>query len=298
MHRTLSVEPLESKIVAQLMTSGAQIEVLHTLFPAPLDITVVESSPVLEFSLRPVAPGTGGYFGSERSGGGFARLGAVFFKAAKVPLRVICPLGTSRTLRCVLPRKLSADLDLPGVDWHAAELSAALDIEDPEIRTALLELTNEVMNPGFASRTLVDGCLNVVMVKLARYLQGKRTQVAAMSGGLSPHQLRRVRERIAAAGCAPTISELAALAGVSNRHLMRAFKQSTGRTIGTYVEEVQLERARQLLLQTDLSIKAIANQLGFSHTQNFSTAFQRATRQSPKVFRREHRGRDGAEAGN
>jgi AraC family transcriptional regulator len=292
MQRTLSVEPLESKVVAQLMTSGAQIEVLHTLFPAPLDITVVESSPVLEFCLRPVAPGTCVYFGADRGGGGFGRLGPIFFKAASVPLRVVCPLGNSRALRCVLPRKLSMDLELPDIDWHATELSAALDIDEPDIRAALVELANEVMNPGFASRTFIDGCLNLIMVKLARYLHGKRTRVVVANGGLSPHQLRRVRERIASGGCAPTVSELAELAGVSNRHLMRAFKQSTGRTIGTYVEEVQLERAKQLLLQTDLSIKAIANQLGFSHTQNFSTAFHRATRQSPKVFRQEHRGRE------
>jgi AraC family transcriptional regulator len=102
--------------------------------------------------------------------------------------------------------------------------------------------------------------------------------------------LRDVQERIAATECAtPSIVELAALIGVSGRHLTRAFKQSTGQTVGAYVETVQLTRAKTWLTESDLTIKQIAARLGFAHAKNFSTAFYRATMQTPAAYRREHR---------
>lgn len=291
MCRTMSVEPLQSTVVAQLLSPGAQLEVLESTWPAPLDITVVESDPVVELSLIPVAPNTGGYFSIGRNAGRFARLGPLYFKAASVPLRVRCPVGHARTLRCTLPRERSVELQLHDTDWQPAVLNAGLDIDDRGIRATLMQLANEVKDPGFASRMLIDAGMTLMMVNLARYLHRKQALSTQTRGGLSPNQLRRVRERIAADGPVPTICELASVAEVSNRHLTRAFKQSTGKTIGAHVQEVQLQRAKHLLLQTDFPIKAIAGQLGFSCPHNFSTAFYRATSQSPKVFRRENRSR-------
>ena len=107
-------------------------------------------------------------------------------------------------------------------------------------------------------------------------------------GGLAPWQLRRLREALSELdGPAPGLVELAHIAGVSPRHLTRAFKQATGRTMGDYVQEVRLDRARDLLAGTDLPLKEIASKLGFASLASFSTAFRRAAGETPTGYRRQ-----------
>ena len=81
------------------------------------------------------------------------------------------------------------------------------------------------------------------------------------------------------------MSELAALCGISPRHVMRGFKHSTGATLHSYVEQVRLARAKELLTSTDLGINAIATQLGFAQTSSFSAAFRRVIGVPPSTFR-------------
>jgi AraC-like DNA-binding protein len=55
-------------------------------------------------------------------------------------------------------------------------------------------------------------------------------------------------------------------------------------SIGTYISESRIERARRLLVGGH-SIKAISISLGFSSPANFSTTFRRVTGESPREFR-------------
>jgi AraC-like DNA-binding protein len=52
---------------------------------------------------------------------------------------------------------------------------------------------------------------------------------------------------------------------------------------------MRTERARSLLLETDLPLSAIARQSGFNGTKYFGDAFQRLTGTSPGEFRRQSR---------
>ena len=88
---------------------------------------------------------------------------------------------------------------------------------------------------------------------------------------------------------ADTVAELAALAGISPAHLRRAFKQSTGSTIGEHIRQVQFERARTLLADTDLRLNEIATRLGFSAPYGFTVAFQRSAGETPSAFRQRMR---------
>jgi AraC family transcriptional regulator len=78
---------------------------------------------------------------------------------------------------------------------------------------------------------------------------------------------------------------LAALAGFSRRHFIRAFTERGGTTPMRYVHRVRLEEARVLLNDTDLPVAAIAARCGFSHAQHLSTSFRRDTGLTPSQFR-------------
>jgi len=69
----------------------------------------------------------------------------------------------------------------------------------------------------------------------------------------------------------------------------RRFKRILGRTPKAELLRIQIDRARQLLMETDLGLAAIAEQAGFSNEKYFSDAFVRQTKQRPTDFRRESR---------
>ncbi len=67
--------------------------------------------------------------------------------------------------------------------------------------------------------------------------------------------------------------EIAQLAGISRRQLERLFKQYLGSLPSRYYLELRLQRARQLLIDTNNSIVQVGLMCGFSSGSHFSTAF-------------------------
>ena len=76
---------------------------------------------------------------------------------------------------------------------------------------------------------------------------------------------------------------------LSRRSLETHFKKLLGRTPHDEIVRVQIERAKQLLAQTELPLKAIAARLGFRHPEYLNVLFRRATGQTPGAYRRETR---------
>jgi transcriptional regulator GlxA family with amidase domain len=67
--------------------------------------------------------------------------------------------------------------------------------------------------------------------------------------------------------------DIAGLVGLSRRQLERLFKQYLGSLPSRYYLELRLQRARQLLLETNYSIVQVGLMCGFSSGSHFSTAF-------------------------
>ena len=86
--------------------------------------------------------------------------------------------------------------------------------------------------------------------------------------------------------------DLAAIArtlGVSYTSFRRAFKQETGLAPAQFQCEIRLNRARDLLVSTSLSVSEIADQTGFSSVFYFSRAFKKRTGLTPKAYRNRSR---------
>lgn len=71
----------------------------------------------------------------------------------------------------------------------------------------------------------------------------------------------------------------------SSSTLRRRFKAIVGRTIHEEIRRVRIERAKQLLISTDLSFKQIARQTGFSSTQYMATVLRQQEGLTPKDYR-------------
>lgn len=109
-------------------------------------------------------------------------------------------------------------------------------------------------------------------------------------GGLSPGVLRRIRDHIDAnLESNVNLEELAGLANLSRCHFARAFKHSIGAAPHCYVMHRRLEKAQQLLADTELPLAEIALATGFSDQSHFSRRFRERLGASPSEFRRTKR---------
>jgi transcriptional regulator of acetoin/glycerol metabolism len=106
-------------------------------------------------------------------------------------------------------------------------------------------------------------------------------------GGLSAGALRRVCEFVETRlEDQINLETLAAEARLSVYYFARAFKTSTGVSPHRYVLEQRVKRARQLLVQTDLPLSAIASAVGFFDQGHFSRQFRSLVGTTPSSFRR------------
>lgn len=72
---------------------------------------------------------------------------------------------------------------------------------------------------------------------------------------------------------------------VSNTHLSTTFKQAFGEGVVSYINRLRIEKAKQLLASTELSVKAIADAVGFSGDISFIRVFKKYEGVPPGRFR-------------
>lgn len=216
----------------------------------------------------------------------FHDLGHIYYLPKGAPL-VIRPktIGMNRHLACVFAPEI---VDHIGLSTAANENPlSGRNIEARAVKPLLDLILKELYNPGFASQLLIDSLGLSLGIELSRTLM-ERASIQKLKGGLAAWQLRKIRERIGDSDDIPSIAELATICGISERHLMRTFKQSTGVTLSQFAEDIRIEKAKHYL-QSDMPIKQVAARLGFQNTSNFSAAFKRIASVPPSEFRKNAR---------
>lgn len=83
----------------------------------------------------------------------------------------------------------------------------------------------------------------------------------------------------------PTVQYLSELVNLSPSYLSDMLRSLTGQNAQQHIHNKMIEKAKELLSTTDLTISEIAYQLGFEHPQSFSKLFKTKTKLSPVDFR-------------
>jgi len=111
-----------------------------------------------------------------------------------------------------------------------------------------------------------------------------------ITGGLAPHALRRAIERLRSDSDADvSLAALASDANLSRFHFCRAFKESTGLSPHAWLRQQRLERAMNMLRDTDAAIESVARELGYASQTAFAAAFKKLTGETPSDWRRRMR---------
>jgi AraC family transcriptional activator of pobA len=84
----------------------------------------------------------------------------------------------------------------------------------------------------------------------------------------------------------PTVEHIAAQLNLSPHYFSDLLKSLTGQSAQQHIQEKLIERAKEYLTVTHLSVSEIAYQLGFQHPQSFNKLFKRKINISPLEFRK------------
>ncbi len=125
------------------------------------------------------------------------------------------------------------------------------------------------------------GCVNSTTAESARLIHVR--------------QLRRAKDAMDRDWAEPLdLDAVAAHAGYSRYHFVRAFKAVYGQTPGQYLSRRRIERAEELLRSANLSVTEICTLVGFTSLGTFSARFKKQTGLSPSEYRARHVGRGAA----
>lgn len=84
------------------------------------------------------------------------------------------------------------------------------------------------------------------------------------------------------------VADIARQVFLNERYLMRAFKNATGMSILKYITNERIWLAKELLANSDYSIRQVANAVGYANYSYFIRMFRQNTGITPKAYRIAH----------
>ena len=148
------------------------------------------------------------------------------------------------------------------------ELNAAIDDVSQDVLVSQIELllnySNRFYKRQFITRKTVN---NDLLSKLETVMTNYFDSQTGLMKGL------------------PTVQYLAEQLTVSPRYLSDMLRSLVGQNAQQYIQDKIIEKAKEILSVSNLSIAEIAFQLGFEHPQSFNKLFKRKTDLSPLAFR-------------
>jgi AraC-like DNA-binding protein len=101
-------------------------------------------------------------------------------------------------------------------------------------------------------------------------------------------KINAIVDRITADLAQPlSASDLAATLDMSESQFSRFFRRSTGNTFTDFVKRIRVNRACQLLMETDRAVTHICYEVGFNNVANFNRRFLEVKGMTPSEFRRQ-----------
>jgi AraC family transcriptional regulator len=183
----------------------------------------------------------------------------------------------------------AAVTEIYGCDSSGAELVPRFAILDPLLEQLAIAITNALRDGAAEDGLYVDTIAQMMAVHLARSHSSRSRPVRILPAKpLAGWKMRRVIEYIEdnLEGDL-SLQAMAAEVDISPLYLARAFKSAVGQSPHQYVLARRIERAKELLRNTDLPVVDVALSSGFSSQSHLSHWFIRQVGVSPAVYRRQ-----------
>jgi|JI10StandDraft_1071094.scaffolds.fasta_scaffold466463_2 AraC family transcriptional regulator len=253
---------------------------------APCDLQLYERIHTIALQRQMQAMPSLGRFDVKGASPDFDSIGRLMLVPAETPLSIRAGASKSRTVRCCFRPQHLEEIMGETVTFEPDRLHRCLDLRIPRVRDLLVQIGDELEAPGFAHDARVEASGYDLIAEVVQHVRHAPRYSAFKRGGLSDRVFSRILERIEDDARPPFLSELAELAGLSVRHLTRAFTERTGFSVHAFIERRRFDKAAQLLRATDMPIAEISQQLAFRSPAYFSTAFKKYAGIAPRAYRR------------
>jgi len=199
------------------------------------------------------------------------------------------------------------DLSLGAAGWQVSvpvDLSAPLP-QAPVLASVTKPLVQNLMTKAFvaiqdefighdlhrgAAMAYSVGMLAILFARMDAETTRKDVSKDSARRRLMRSFITRLNERY---NTADTVRDYAKELGVTTTHLTRICRETSGKPATQMIQDKTLEAARQMLARSNTKIGQISSQLGFSSPAYFTRLFSEKIGQSPKAYRRTHRGQPG-----
>jgi len=162
------------------------------------------------------------------------------------------------------------------------------ELSDPPLSS----IDQDLQRIGYEAAALLDRLMSgepaptgPVLVEPLGVVSRRSTDAVAIEDPAVAIALRLIRQH----ACDQIgIDFLADHTNLSRRVLQRRFKAATGRTLQEQIHDAQLERIKQMLVETDLKLDSIARRSGFNYIGYMCSFFKNRTGMTPGEYRRIH----------
>jgi AraC family transcriptional regulator len=212
--------------------------------------------------------------------------GATLFDLSDLPMVEV--EGRYDMVRVYLPRRRMISV----AESMARRSDVKLRLPNPGFADYVIVNLLNIINFAFenqeqSSQLLVDETSILLMSHLI-HNYSDTSPVARCRGGLASWQERIAKEILfARIGDPPTADELGQACGVSARHFIRAFRQSTGRTPHQWLMQERALKAQNLLEHSGRTLAEISAMCGYANQSHFCRVFLRYFGKSPSTARRQ-----------
>ncbi|MGD0519464.1 MAG: DNA-binding transcriptional regulator [Thermoguttaceae bacterium] len=189
--------------------------------------------------------------------------------------------------RDVLEACRAANLSVPeemaviGVDND----SLLCELANPPLSSVMLNAEHG----GFEAAALLDRLMSGrssgqerIVVEPLQVVTRRSTDVVALEDIEVAHALQFIHEN---AGRPIQVTDIINALGISRRTLEIRFRRAIGKSMNEKIQQAHLERAKRLLLETDLPLPKVANAAGFNSTNYLTVVFHKAFAMTPAKFR-------------
>lgn len=194
------------------------------------------------------------------------------------------------TLHCYIRRAVIEEVATDLVEGDPSKIDIVPDFIDRDIR--MTNLMQAVMfaleDSDYATALYVDCLSRAAATQLVRNYSNARLRTAppGLDSGASPvvrQAIAYMRDRLDES---LTLEDIAAVVNRSPSHFARQFRNHVGVPPYQYLLNLRLEKAREMLEGTRLSIAEIAFECGFSHQEHLTRLFRRQFDTTPAAYRK------------
>jgi len=158
--------------------------------------------------------------------------------------------------------------------------------QQPWLKSILSRLSAEYLSQQPGAQLAVNKLTEVLMVELIRMNFGqneKNTLMRALADKHIAESLTKLHNNLAHTW---TLENLAKEVGLSRAGFAKRFKELVGLSMFDYLTQLRVQRAKELLSDTAMSLYEVANQIGYESDLAFTRTFKKRTGVTPTAYRK------------